>query len=646
MTHLKSLLVVFLLITINSMAQVGIGTTTPHESAILEISSANKGFLPPRMTSAQRDAIVDPHIGLLIYNLTSKCLEFYTGASGNIATDWVNMCVGSGGGTPGNDGFEPPASVDTIADGFGTGFLSTRACFDIAESNDNVNGSLPLSFRVDMRANFNDSIIRNQKLTFTAEDTVSNVRFYFEDQNGNLIEDFTVDSNYSGNNITKATATVQYFSNISSTDPDNAPFNGLAHGLTSQNNLKATFYAVYNDKKDGSGTDKKIKIQVRIKDSECGGFSPTNGNFMHLISDNNEVYFIGRGSKTTGDKNFSPNNHNLRKLSFPVPMRSIFSGQECVQGIDINGNVWSWGNTVKLPHSNAGIGAEHFVLPNGVKAIKGDLNYSSYGSAYVLGDDQKLYGLGTTLGDNIGHTNMINPLAITPGINIIDFSCTAYQMFAIGSDDKIYTTGFNFNGSYGIGAGLIDSMILFSNPPTNIKPLKIEALRKGLMIIGDDGNLYVMSTFCDYGYCGTASNTELTTLTQVPKPAGMGIPIQMYHTGDLNDALFIIDDQQKLWVIGYGNFAEYGLGGIVNPAPNQFTEVPLPSGVKPLYLHTHEKVTFLISTEGKLYSAGIQNYNYDLNILNNNVPNGSSISNFTLCNHPSQDLSQIRFVPN
>jgi len=48
-------------------AQVGVGTTTPNASAQLDVSSSSLGFLPPRMTSAQRVAIVNPAAGLLVY---------------------------------------------------------------------------------------------------------------------------------------------------------------------------------------------------------------------------------------------------------------------------------------------------------------------------------------------------------------------------------------------------------------------------------------------------------------------------------------------------------------------------------------------------------------------------------------------------
>ena len=48
-------------------AQVGVGTITPQPSAQLDVTSTTLGFLPPRMTQAQREAIATPAAGLLVY---------------------------------------------------------------------------------------------------------------------------------------------------------------------------------------------------------------------------------------------------------------------------------------------------------------------------------------------------------------------------------------------------------------------------------------------------------------------------------------------------------------------------------------------------------------------------------------------------
>jgi len=60
---------------------VGIGTNTPNSSAILDISSTNKGLLAPRMTTAQRSAIASPVKGLIVYDSDLNALYHYNGSA-------------------------------------------------------------------------------------------------------------------------------------------------------------------------------------------------------------------------------------------------------------------------------------------------------------------------------------------------------------------------------------------------------------------------------------------------------------------------------------------------------------------------------------------------------------------------------------
>ncbi len=82
--------IVALFATSATFAQVGIGTTSPNTSAALDVESTTKGFLPPRMTGAQRNAIATPAEGLSIYNTDSKCLQWYNGSG------WCSTCDGDG----------------------------------------------------------------------------------------------------------------------------------------------------------------------------------------------------------------------------------------------------------------------------------------------------------------------------------------------------------------------------------------------------------------------------------------------------------------------------------------------------------------------------------------------------------------------
>jgi len=73
-------------ITLTGFAQIGMGTATPNPSSILDLTSTNKAFLPPRMNTAQRTAIASPVAGMLVYNTDSTCIETYSG------TKWINLC--------------------------------------------------------------------------------------------------------------------------------------------------------------------------------------------------------------------------------------------------------------------------------------------------------------------------------------------------------------------------------------------------------------------------------------------------------------------------------------------------------------------------------------------------------------------------
>ena len=64
-----------------SVGPVGIGTTAPVASALLDLNSTTRGFLAPRMTQAQRDAISSPASGLLIFNTDTSTYNAYNGAT-------------------------------------------------------------------------------------------------------------------------------------------------------------------------------------------------------------------------------------------------------------------------------------------------------------------------------------------------------------------------------------------------------------------------------------------------------------------------------------------------------------------------------------------------------------------------------------
>ena len=70
---------------ITNDGNVGIGTASPNAAALLDLTSTTKVLLPPRMTTAQRNAISSPPDGSFIYNTTTGKFQGRAGGA------WVDL---------------------------------------------------------------------------------------------------------------------------------------------------------------------------------------------------------------------------------------------------------------------------------------------------------------------------------------------------------------------------------------------------------------------------------------------------------------------------------------------------------------------------------------------------------------------------
>jgi hypothetical protein len=94
----KYLLIISLIVSSELFAQTGIGTTTPEASAKLDVSSTNKGFLPPRVTltnETDNTTIPSPATGLLVYN-TGNNSGLVAGYYYWNGTSWATIATASG----------------------------------------------------------------------------------------------------------------------------------------------------------------------------------------------------------------------------------------------------------------------------------------------------------------------------------------------------------------------------------------------------------------------------------------------------------------------------------------------------------------------------------------------------------------------
>jgi len=115
-------LVIAIIASCTLTAQVAINTdgTDPDGSAMLDVKSTDKGFLPPRMTEAQRNAIGSPAAGLMIW--CNNCgtdgeLQVYNGSA------WTNMIGDTASVAPPAIGDYYQGGVIFYLDGSGGGLI-------------------------------------------------------------------------------------------------------------------------------------------------------------------------------------------------------------------------------------------------------------------------------------------------------------------------------------------------------------------------------------------------------------------------------------------------------------------------------------------------------------------------------------------
>jgi hypothetical protein len=124
----KYLLILLAFFSTNAFAQsIGIGTTTPDASALLDIRSNGKGVLVPRMSIDRRNAILNPAKGLLLFVVDDS--SYYFNAGTPTTPEWQKLLTGNNvWNTTGNAGANPA-----------TNFIGTTDNNDIVLKRNNIN---------------------------------------------------------------------------------------------------------------------------------------------------------------------------------------------------------------------------------------------------------------------------------------------------------------------------------------------------------------------------------------------------------------------------------------------------------------------------------------------------------------------------
>jgi hypothetical protein len=194
-------------LVIDSLGRVAISTANPVNSAQLQVDSTNRGFLPPRMTTTQRDAITSPAMGLILYATSSTDEGIYYYNSGS-QIGWHKLLSDTG-----SQSITGSLNVTQGITGslFGTASFATTASFvNTLNQNVTVSGSLKLDPTQDPDPTGAD--LDSTVLFQSSSNTTLGYDLYIR-QNGNLVKWKWIEGNletgllyggvvtYSGSNV-------------------------------------------------------------------------------------------------------------------------------------------------------------------------------------------------------------------------------------------------------------------------------------------------------------------------------------------------------------------------------------------------------------------------------------------------------------
>lgn len=189
-------------------AQIGIGVTgSVNSSAALEVNSSTKGFLPPRMTTSQRDAISSPENGLIIYNSTTGKLNIRENGSWSelSTTNRVQTITGNQTFTGSNtfNGATTLAGTNTISGN--TTFTGTSTFNNTATFNN------PLTFNSVIRTpNYttsNRNAISSPSAGMLLYNTTTNLLTYRDNAGWKELSSLTGNNSFTGDNSFSGTNT-------------------------------------------------------------------------------------------------------------------------------------------------------------------------------------------------------------------------------------------------------------------------------------------------------------------------------------------------------------------------------------------------------------------------------------------------------
>ena len=484
----KLALILIIAVVFASFSQnsIGIGTVTPHISAILDVSSSNKGFLPPRMNTEEMEAIIRPTEGLIVYCLdcTPKGIYIYNGSgfsrvlllSDPLPVEYLYIAdVSVVIGTPSFD-ISPTlipsgATVDyeLITNRTGVTMVGTRINIATnitpreytitvkAKGKDNYNGETGATFKLDVILPTRKNCFTFSSRTITAY-TCSSTDIVIPTSIGGVAVRSIGTRAFYNNNLTSVT-----IPNSVTSIGDYAFSNNNLSSVTIPNSVTSIGdFAFYNNNLTSVTIPNSVTSIGDYAFSNNNLTSVTIPNSVTSIGDyafyNNNFTSVTIPNSVTSIGNFAFSYNNLTSVTIPNSMTSIrdyaFSNNN-LTSVTIPNSVTSIGDyafynnnftSVTIPNSVTSIGNFAFsynnltsvTIPNSMTSIRDGAFYNNNLTSVTIPNSV------TSIGDFAFSNNNLTSVTIPNSVTSIgDFAFSNNNLTSVTIPNSVTSIGIN-----------------------------------------------------------------------------------------------------------------------------------------------------------------------------------------------------------
>ncbi len=397
---------------------VGIGIESPNDSAILDVASTNKGFLPPRMTNSQKNAIPNPATGLILYctdcttcNMSGGELLVYMGA----LQGWQCVKSGNGGGAI----YTADCSSSTLNGNIAAG--------------ETTNANITMTVNVTSLGSYNIStgivnglqFVGNGNFTATGSQIVTLYPMGTASLEGTYTWSYTT-----GGNTCSISAVVQ---------KSKATRIIKVLSLTGSYNLGTAGSSFFNNLINNNSTEFGSAgiVKMAYADFSTMAYSSINSTNLASVFSQYDIIYVG---VTTGNNNTWDNATENAFASYAATHKSVFiwEGDDYSAASDNNTLLSKLGFTT-IPGGLTGYMVWDNNASSQVPPIKGTFgNISNYGYANPHGH---AWGVTTS------RTDVALMRSSTTGNPIVGFWDPVNYFFYTGDDDGFYSNTYTVCGN-------------------------------------------------------------------------------------------------------------------------------------------------------------------------------------------------------